>query len=115
MAYDPILAEKIRQYLARCTSLEIEEKKMFGGLGFMVAGKLCISTRADHILCRFAPERTKEVSARKGYSEVVMGKRHYKGYCYVSREGFAKEDDFIYWLELCLEYNPLARSPKNSN
>ncbi len=37
----------------------------------------------------------------------------YKGYCYVSAEGFANKEGFAYWVELCLKFNTQAKSSKH--
>ena len=55
MAYNEILAERVRQILAS-TDLQVEEKKMMGGLTFMVNGKMCVGISKDDLMARIAPE-----------------------------------------------------------
>ena len=112
MPYNTNTATKVRDYLRNIPEILIEEKKMFGGLAFMVNGKMCINISGDKLMCRYDPDRREEVSRQTGYEKVLMNGREYKGFCYVHPEGFEQDDDFIYWINLCLEYNERARSSK---
>jgi hypothetical protein len=105
MAYNIEVAQQVRDRLATLPGLKIEEKKMSGGLAFLVNGKMCINVSGDRLMCRYDPELTGEVSSRKGFSPMVMRKAEYKGYCYVAPEGYKAREDFEYWITLCLEYN----------
>lgn len=115
MAYNEDLAKKVRTLLSQYSEFKIEEKKMFGGKAFMVNGKMCVNVSGDNLMCRFNPELIDEVSKRKGYHPVVMHGRNYKGYCFVSEDGFTSEKDFFYWINLCLDYNDKAKSSKKKN
>ena len=112
MAYDLEVADRIRNYLNAKPDLLIEEKKMFGGLAFMINGKMCINVSGKNLMCRFNPAIQDQVSKRLGYQKVIMKGREYKGYCYVHPEGFRKKVDFDYWIELCLRFNSQAKSSK---
>ncbi|NND05838.1 MAG: TfoX/Sxy family protein [Saprospiraceae bacterium] len=112
MPYDDHLVDRIREYLAEFPNLEIEEKKMFRGLTFMVNGKMCISVSGDRMMCRFDPDLHEEVAEKRGFESMVMKGRCYQGYCYVSPEGFEASNDFIYWVDLCLSFNDRAKSSK---
>ena len=112
MAYDKKLAERVREHLAHSANIKIEEKKMFGGLAFMVDGKMCVNVSGENLMCRFDPSLQDEISKRKGYKTVTMKGKEYKGYCYVNPEGFRKEKDFEYWINLCLAFNKQAKSSK---
>ncbi|QEC53570.1 TfoX-like protein [Anseongella ginsenosidimutans] len=108
MAYDNELALKVRDYLTRIPGIAIEEKKMFGGLAFLINGKMCVNVSGDSLMCRFDPGAGKEISGRRGYRPMIMKGKDLPGYCYVSPEGFSGPDDFSYWLELCLAFNDQA-------
>ncbi|MGK6351422.1 TfoX/Sxy family protein [Parapedobacter sp. DT-150] len=110
MAYNVLLAERVREYLSAVPGLDIREKKMFGGLAFLVNGKMCVNVSEDGLMCRFDPEDVSEISTRKGYLPMVMNGRRLAGYCYVSPEGFADGEDFAQWLELCLAFNGKAKA-----
>lgn len=53
MAYDTKLANRVREYLILFPELKIDEKKMFGGLAFMINGKMCINVSGENLMCRF--------------------------------------------------------------
>ncbi len=108
MAYDPVLSERVRAALAETP--RVEEKKMFGGLAFMVDGKMCVTVSRDRLMCRIDPALHEQVLARKGTQTVVMNHREYKGYIYVGEEGWRQQTDFDYWIGLALDYNKHAKA-----
>lgn len=112
MAYNTKLADRVRQYLVHVPNIQTEEKKMFGGLAFMVNGKMCVNVSGENLMCRFDPSLQAEISKRKGFQTMIMKGKEYKGYCYVSPEGIKTENDFEYWIELCLSFNNQAKSSK---
>lgn len=112
MAYNTKLADRIREYLAVFPNLKIEEKKMFRGLTFMVNGKMCVSVSNDNLMCRFDPILQEEVAEKNGFQTMIMKGREYKGYCYVSQDGYKTKKDFEYWVKLCLDFNAKAKSSK---
>ncbi len=112
MAYNEKLADRIRIALSHLPN--VEEKKMFGGLAFMVDKKMCITAGADRIMCRINPDIHEEVIKRKGCSTVIMRGREYKGYVHVNEESIKNKKDFDYWIQLALDYNKIAKSSKSS-
>lgn len=108
MAYDLNLAARVRKYLACLPEYFVEEKKMFGGLAFLVNGKMCVNVSRKGLMCRYDPSRREELEDRVGYQPMQMGGRHMQGFCYVTEEGYAGSHDFDFWLRLCLDYNPIA-------
>jgi hypothetical protein len=112
MAYNTKLADRVRKHLAHLPTIQTEEKKMFGGLAFMVNGKMCVNVSGDNLMCRFNPNLQEVIFKRKGYQTMIMKGKAYKGYCYVSPEGIKTENDFEFWIKLCLSFNSQARSSK---
>lgn len=111
MAFNEKLTNRLRKALANVT--EVEEKKMFRGVTFMVDGKMCISAGDDEIMCRIDPEVHEEAIAKKGCRTVVMKDRQYKGYVYINEEGMKAKKDFDYWIGLALQFNKQVKaSPK---
>ncbi len=113
MAYNPELADRIRMYLKNIPLISVEEKKMFGGLAFMVNGKMCVNASGDNLMCRFDPKLTEELAGRNGFKTMVMKGKIYYGYCYVEPKGFGSETDFKFWVNLCLDFNDAAKSSRN--
>ncbi len=112
MAYDNNLANRVRAYLSAIQDIQVTEKKMFGGLAFMISDKMCVNVAEDQLMCRFDPERTEELSERTGFLPMIMKGRVYKGYCYVEPTGYNSKMDFEFWINLCLEYNDRAKPSK---
>lgn len=112
MAYNTKLADKVRDYLADIPELEIEEKKMFGGLAFLINGKMCVNVSGERLMCRFDPELQKQLQNKKGYQPMIMKGKLLAGYCYVEPEGFKAKKDFDYWMEICLNFNEKEKGKK---
>ncbi len=110
MTYDIKLSDRIREYLIQFPKLKIEEKKMFGGLGFMINGKMCINVSGKNLMCRFDPSLTEKLAEKKGFWPMIMKGKEYKGYCYVDSTGLKNKKDFEFWLHLCLDFNDIAKA-----
>lgn len=103
-----VLLERVE---AALTGLpDVEQKKMFGGICFMVRGKMCITVRDGRIMCRIDPAIHDVAVARQGASTVVMKGRQYRGYIRVDAEAIRAKRDFDYWVGLVLAYNDATKS-----
>jgi TfoX/Sxy family transcriptional regulator of competence genes len=110
MAYNEKLADRVREALSDLP--DVEEKKMFRGVTFMVNGKMCISVSGENLMCRFDPAMQEEILKKHGVEPMIMKNREYKGYVYVTSEGFKSKKDFDYWINLCLSFNKKAKAAK---
>lgn len=72
MAYNEKLADRIREALFAKNILKVEEKKMFGGLAFMIKGKMCVCASGDDLMCRFDPALQEEIADKRGYQPMIM-------------------------------------------
>lgn len=112
MTYNINLVDNVREYLAEIPNIEIEEKEMFNVLNFMVNGKTCICVSGENLMLRFDPKLQEELSEKNGYETMLMKGKEYKGYCYINPNGFKNKKDFEFFVNLCLEYNKIAKSSK---
>jgi hypothetical protein len=110
MPYHLQLADRIRKYLVQFSDLQIEEKKMFGGLAFIINGKMWVNASGENLMCRFDPHLSADITKRKGYIPMIMKGKEYQGYCYVKPEGFKSKKDFEWWLKLCMDFNEKAKA-----
>lgn len=110
MPFNEKLAGRVRKALAHHSN--VEEKRMFGGLAFLVDGKMCINVSDDELMCRFDPSLHDSLYKKKGFRTMIMKGKELKGYGYVSEEGVASEKEFMYWVNLCLAFNSAAKSSK---
>lgn len=108
-----ILAQRIADALT-LRAISFEQKKMFGGICFLVDDKMLIGSNHDHkLLARIDPEEEEALLQRPGgVSVMVHGKRMAHGYLFVEPAGFESDADLSFWLEKCLAYNPKAKSSK---
>ena len=111
MAFNEYLADRIRRSLKGFQST-FEEKKMFGGISFMVDDKMCVGIINEDLMVRTDPENQHEYLQEKGCRLMDFTKRPMKGYLYVSPEGVDMDDDLDKWVKRCLEFNPKAKSSK---
>ena len=103
MAYDEVLAGRIRDLIG--PDPELTEKKMFGGLGFLVRGHLAISASGQGgILTRVDPGQAEELVTVTPATVAVMRGREMPGWLRVSADQLATDDDLLPWVELGLGY-----------
>jgi TfoX/Sxy family transcriptional regulator of competence genes len=113
MAYNQKLAGRIKQALAHLPV--VEEKEMFGGIAFMVNGKMCITVGKDRIMCRIDPALRDDVTRDKGAMPMKMGGREYKGYVHINEEVIKTKKEMDYWIGLALDFNKTAKASKKKN
>ena len=104
------LAERVRAALAHVP--RVAERKMFGGITFMVNGKMCISAGHDRLMCRIDTGLHDAASTRRGVRKVRMKGRAYRGFVYVREDAVASQRDLDYWVSLCLDFNKQAKSSR---
>ena len=109
MAYDEVLAQRVRKLLP---TSKVEEKKMMGGLTFMVNWKMCVGIVKDELMVRLDPVLHEKVLEKKGCHEMDMMKRKIRGFVLVSPEGLTSKRDFDYWIRLALDFNKDAKVSK---
>lgn len=111
MAYDEFLADRVRNAL-QAHKAPFREMKMMGGLCFMVDEKMCVGLVKEQLMARIAPEEYQAALQREGCSEMNFTGRPLKGFVFVDATGTDTDEDLDYWIELCLEFNPRAKSSK---
>ena len=112
MAYNEKLTNRVRESLA--TIKNIEEKKMFRGVTFLVNGKMCITVGDDEIMCRIDPTIHESVLEKRGTRTLLMKGREYIGYIMVHEDGIKTKNDLEYWVNLALDFNSRAKASKKS-
>ena len=112
MAYNERLADSIREALENTP--KTTEKLMFGGVAFMVNSKMCVGVVKDEMMCRINPKVQDEVLERTGCRPMDFSGRPMRGFVYVSEEGMKSKKDFIFWINLSLDFNKLAKASKKA-
>lgn len=111
MANDEHTVERIRRVLSEM-KVQWEEKRMFGGCGFMVDDKMLLGTYKGNIMARVDPDEVDELLARGGSEQMIHGGRPMTGYLSVLPDGYDLDSDLEFWVGKCLEFNPKAKSSK---
>ena len=102
MAFDETLAERVREELA--VHAGVTERKMFGGLAFMLHGNMCCGIVGDRLMVRVGPDGYDEALARPHAHEMDFTGRPMRGLVYVDAAGIADEDDLEAWVGRGVDY-----------
>lgn len=110
MPYNEKIADKIRGALMDVKNLT--EKKMFGGIAFMINDKMCVGVDKDSMMLRCDPAMTDELLTKKGARQFDLTGKPMKGWLLIDEEGTKNKKDFDFWIKIALEANRKATAPK---
>ncbi|TMH83554.1 MAG: TfoX/Sxy family protein [Betaproteobacteria bacterium] len=102
MPYDEKLGGRVRKALAGRKG--IAEKKMFGGVAFLLNGNVCCGVHADEMIVRLNPEETDQALAKPHTRIFDMTGRPMKGWILVKSAGVASEDALAKWVSMGVSY-----------
>jgi TfoX/Sxy family transcriptional regulator of competence genes len=105
------LVDRVRTALSGVA--DVREKRMFGSLGFMVRGNLCVTARPERLMCRIDPALHEQAIKREGCETVVMKGRPYPGYVFVASAAVATKAELTWWIDRCLEHNATLSAAKD--
>lgn len=117
MPYSQFHADRISQFFQE-RNVQFNAKKMMGGLCFMVDEKMCCGIhfdkkrQTDLLMARIGETAYEEAIQKQGCQPMDFTGRPMKGYVFVTPDGFDLDSDLEYWLDLCITFNPLAKSSK---
>jgi TfoX/Sxy family transcriptional regulator of competence genes len=98
VAYDEGLAERVRDVIGARPG--VTERKMFGGLGFMVSGNMACAVMGDDLIVRIDPEEM-DSALREPHAGVFgrMGKRPMSGFVLVEAPGLTEDAELARWVD----------------
>lgn len=102
MAYDEKLAERVRKAMA--TRKRVTEKKMFGGLAFLLGGRMCCGILGDDLMVRVGPERYAAALTRPHVRPMDFTGKPLSGFVYVGSTGVKTGAALAKWLREATEY-----------
>jgi TfoX/Sxy family transcriptional regulator of competence genes len=103
MAYDTELAERIRELLA--AERGVDEKRMFGGLAFLINGNMSVAASGQGgLLVRVPPEDTEKLLDRAHVSPMVMAGREARGWLRVDSDGVKTKRQLQSWVSRGVNY-----------
>ncbi len=111
MAYSDYLAERVRQRLKN--SNITDEKKMMGGLIFMVNNKMCVGididkkTGFDRLMVRVGKASHEQLIFKNGSREMDFTGKVMRGFLFIDPEGFDAEEDLDFWIKKAIEFNTI--------
>jgi TfoX/Sxy family transcriptional regulator of competence genes len=108
MAYDEKLADRIREQLS--STRKVEEKKMMGGLAFMVNSKMCVGIIKDDLMVRIAPEEYEAALEKPGCHVMDFTGKVLKGFVLVGPEGVKGKKQLDSWISSALDFNKRAKA-----
>ena len=112
MAYSEFLADRVRQ---RLQNQALEEKKMMGGLIFMVNEQMCVGidmdkqTKQDRLMVRVGKLPYEQLLGQKGSRMMDFTGTVMRGFLFVDPEGFDSDEDLDFWIERALEFNAMIK------
>lgn len=102
MAYNETLAMRIRSVLGGRS--DVTEKRMFGGLTFMVGDKMCCGIVKDDLMLRMSIEEYEQALTHPHTRPMDFTSRPSPGFLYVGPSGYQGEGDLRMWLDKSLAY-----------
>jgi TfoX/Sxy family transcriptional regulator of competence genes len=102
MAFDEGLAERIRRMLA--DRGDVSEKKMFGGIAFMIRGHMSVGIVKDDLMVRVGPDAQEQLVRQPHARPMDFTGRPMKGFLYVDSSGLDTDEDLQRWVGHGLEY-----------
>ena len=102
MAYDAVLAERIRNVLSHRKGLT--ERKMFGGVAFMLRGNMCCGVLKDELILRLGPDLGDKALAESRTREFDFTGRPMRGMVVVEAEGIARDEDLRQWVLRAIDF-----------
>ena len=102
MAFDESLAARIRDALARKKG--VEEKKMFGGVGFLLNGNMLVGVWKDSLIVRLGPDEGEEALLEPHVREFDITGRAMKGWVLVGPEGVHDDEQLSAWIQQAVKF-----------
>jgi TfoX/Sxy family transcriptional regulator of competence genes len=102
MAYDAVLAERVRRLTPKGRGFA--EKKMFGGVGFLLHGNMCVGVWKENLIVRVGPEAYDEALEQPHVCEFDITGRPMKGWVMVEPAGLHRESELAEWVERAVAF-----------
>ena len=112
MAFDPGLAQRIREVLGDRRGLS--ERRMFGGLAFLLNGHMFVGINGSALMARVGPDRHGDALAVAHTREMDFTGRPMKGYVFVDPPGLVEDRALAAWVDWCASHVETL-SPKSQH
>ena len=102
MAYDEALAGRVRELISG--RADVSERKMFGGIAFMVGGNMAVGVTGDELMVRLDPGDSEKALTEKGVRVFDMTGRPMKGWVMVEPDGLDSDSQLRDWIERAVDF-----------
>jgi TfoX/Sxy family transcriptional regulator of competence genes len=102
MAFDEALADRIRDTLA--SRAEVSERKMFGGIAFMLAGNMAVGVIGEDLMVRLEPADAEKALQEPHVRPMDFTGKPAKNMVYVDTEGTASDEALAAWVDTGADY-----------
>jgi len=110
LAYNEKLAQRIRESLK--DKYQITEKRMFGGLSFLLNGNMCCGVINDSLMVRVGPDDYEDALTEQHTRQMDFTGRPLKGFVYVDPEGLTTEESLLKWIDRGIKFASSLPSKK---
>lgn len=100
MPYDEGVAQRLREQMTSVPGLS--EKKMFGGIAFMVNGNMCVGVVKHELMLRVGPDQYDEVLCLPFSRKMDFTGKPLRGLVYIEQDGFSEDKDMQQWIDRAL-------------
>ena len=111
MAYSKELADRVRKILSR--HVDVKEKAMFGGLSFLLNGKMVCGVLKEDLVVRVDPKESEKLLKEKGARPMDFTGRPMKGFLYVNSVGTNTGRKLSKWIKRSLDFVSLTLPQQN--
>ncbi|MGI9556827.1 MAG: TfoX/Sxy family protein [Solirubrobacterales bacterium] len=102
MAYNEALADRVRDALSGRE--ELTERKMFGGIAFMLGGNMACGVNDDDLMLRLDADEAERALGEQHTRPMDFTGKPMKGFLYVSAEGTNGDEELASWVELAADH-----------
>lgn len=102
MAYDEDLAQRVRLLMKRRKGFS--ERKMFGGICFMLHGNMCCGVTRDRLMLRLGEKNAQKALQEPDTKEMDFTGKPLKSMIYVEQAGYESTEDLKYWINQAVKF-----------
>lgn len=102
MAYDEELAQRIAAILKGRRG--VSNKKMFGGIAFMINGNMAVGVNESDLMLRVGKDQYEELLEKEGVREMDFTGKALKGFIYVDETGYKNDTELEEWMNYAIEF-----------
>lgn len=114
MAYNERYAEQVKKILLK-KNVDFEEKKMFGGIAFMIDGKMTCGITKDDLMVRIIESEYEKALKDKNVRKMDFTGKPLKGFLYVDKSVFKDDKTLEKWINFGIEYVKSLKEKRRNN